>query len=350
LYQKRIQKLVEAALADAYFICSPENMYYFSGFTGGEGALFIHKDRQLLFTDSRYTVQAQSEAKDFEILDVAITSLSSFLQKEGKKTVGFEDDFVTFRHFMSLKKAAPNISFLPISECIYDIRMIKDATELSFISAAAKLADDAFMNILQKIVPGKTEREIALGLEYYMKQNGAEGLSFDTIVASGVRSAMPHGTATDKVLEKGDFITLDFGCKYKGYASDMTRTVVLGKANEKQKEIYEVVLSAQLAALNALSADVSAKAVDSVARDLIKNAGYGNCFGHGLGHSLGLMVHERPSLSPKSDATLKPNMLMTVEPGIYIENFGGVRIEDLVVITENGYKNLVFAPKELIEL
>lgn len=228
--------------------------------------------------------------------------------------------------------------------------MIKDAHELSAIAAAAKIADDAFAYILTKITPDKTEREIALSLEFFMRENGAEGLSFETIAASGVRSAMPHGTATDKKIGNNVFFTLDFGCKYKGYCSDMTRTVVVGKATGKQKEIYETVLSAQTAALLELSAGVPANVVDSVARNVIKDAGYGKYFGHGLGHSLGLSVHEKPSLSPKCSDILLPNIPMTVEPGIYIDDFGGVRIEDLVVIRENGYENLVTSPKELIEL
>jgi len=183
-----------------------------------------------------------------------------------------------------------------------------------------------------------------------MLRQGAEGLSFETIAASGVRSSMPHGTASDKVLENGDFLTLDFGCKYKGYCSDMTRTLVLGKASDKQKEIYNVVLEAQKAALDTIRSGELAKAVDNAARCIIENAGYGKNFGHGLGHSLGLKVHEAPSCSPKSTDILTENMMMTVEPGIYIENFGGVRIEDLILVTENGHKNFTTSKKELIEL
>lgn len=350
MYKIRTEKLVNAAPTDAVLITSPENMYYFSGFTGGEGALFIDKNRRLLFTDSRYAIQAQAQAPDFTFIDVGETSLSAFFSRESLASVGFEEDFVTFQTFLGLKKMASTISWMPVSSTIYQQRMIKDDTELTAISRAAKLTDDAFSYILTKIAPGKTEREIALLLEFYMRENGAQGLSFETIVASGVRSAMPHGVASDKTIEKNDFITLDFGCIYKGYCSDMTRTIVVGKASDKQKEIYQTVLSAQTAALSELTAGVPANVVDSVARNMIKDAGYGKYFGHGLGHSVGLKVHEKPSLSPKCDDILLPNMLMTVEPGIYVEGFGGVRIEDLVVIKENGYQNLVTSPKELIEL
>ncbi len=350
MYIKRLKKLVEVIPANATLILSPENLYYFSGFTGGEGMLYIDKSKLLLFTDSRYTIQAQDEAPDFEVIDTAKTSVSEFLKSQGDKAYGFEDDYVTFSKFASLKRIAPKSVFSPVSSHIDKIRMIKDEQEISQIKAAAKIADSAYSYILDKICIGKTEREIALELEFFMKSHGAESLSFETIVASGVRSALPHGVATDKVIESGDFVTLDFGCKYHGYCSDMTRTVVVGKATDKQKEIYDIVLSAQKYALGTIRAGELAKAVDDAARGLIENAGYGKNFGHGLGHSLGLKVHESPSCSPKSADILTENMLMTVEPGIYIENFGGVRIEDLVLVTKEGHENLTTSKKELIEL
>lgn len=350
MYKNRIHALLKTELNDAFFITSPENLYYFSGFTGGEGALFIDGDTRKLFTDSRYTVQAKEESPDFEIIDVANTSLSAFLQTVGEKSIGFEDESMTVSFMLALKKAVPALSLLPASRHIEGIRMVKDAAELAMIAKAAKIADDAFSYILPKIAPGKTEKEIALDLEFFMRRNGADGVSFEIVAASGYRSAMPHGVATEKVIGTNEFFTLDFGCKYKGYCSDMTRTVVVGKASEKQKEIYETVLSAQLAALKEIRAGRACKDIDAVARNIIKDAGYGDCFGHGLGHSVGLAIHEKPSLSPRSEDILMPNITMTVEPGIYVKDFGGVRIEDLVVVTENGYQNLAGAPKELIEI
>ncbi len=350
MYTSRVKKLLQSASADAILITSPESLYYFSGFTGGEGALLIDKDRLLLFTDSRYTIQARAQAPDFSLVDVAEKKVSDFLKETPQKVVGLEEDFVTFRDYLNLKKAAPHISFVPIATQIETIRMIKDETELAYIRQATKLADDAFSYILPHIAPGKTEREIALMLEFFMRERGAQGLSFETIAASGARSAMPHGIATDKKLEIGDFLTIDYGCKVGGYCSDMTRTVVLGKASEKQKQVYQTVLSAQESALFAISAGKKANEIDAVARDFIKDAGFGNHFGHGLGHGVGLKVHEAPSLSPRCEHVLCANELVTVEPGIYIENFGGVRIEDLVIVKENGYENLVTSTKELIEL
>ncbi len=350
MYENRLKKLISLIPANATLILSPENMYYFSGFTGGEGMLYIDKNKQLLFTDSRYTVQAQEEAPDFQVINTADLPVAEFLKKEGDKAYGFEDDCVTFSKFAGFKKMAPKSVFTPVSSQIDKIRMIKDEYELSLIRSAAEIADKAYSYILDKIKPGKTEREIALDLEYFMLRNGADGLSFETISASGVRSALPHGRATDKKIEVGDLFTLDFGCKYRGYCSDMTRTVVIGRATEKQKEIYNIVLSAQKAALNTIRAGELAKAVDYAARGLIENAGYGKNFGHGLGHSLGLKVHESPSCSPRSVDILTENMMITVEPGIYIENFGGVRIEDLVCVTADGYDNFTSSQKELLEL
>ena len=339
MYTERLKKLVSVIPANATLIFSPENLYYFSGFTGGEGMLFIDKSKLLLFTDSRYTVQAREESPDFEIIDTAQLSVSEFLKQQGDKAYGIEDDYVTFAKYASLKKLAPKSVFSPVSSHIDKIRMIKDEQELEYIKKAAQISDSAFSYILDKIQIGKTEREISLDLEYFMLRQGADGLSFDTICASGVRSCMPHGVATDKVIEKGDFLTLDFGCKYRGYCSDMTRTVVVGKATDKQKEIYNTVLTAQKTSLNKICAGVNSKDVDSAARDIITAAGYGENFGHGLGHSLGLKVHEAPSCSPRSADILKENMMMTVEPGIYIDGFGGVRIEDLVCVTADGHKN-----------
>jgi len=350
MFCKRVEVLLSAQKADYYMISSPENLYYYSGFTGGEGTLLIHQEKHLLFTDSRYTVQAKEEAPDFEVIDVAGQKPIDFLVAEAPAQIGFEGDFISASAYRNLIERLPEAEWVTMDEEILRQRSVKDAGELEKTRRAAQLADAAFAAIIPMLRPGVREKEVALSLEWEMRKNGAKKSSFDMICASGVRSAMPHGVASDKVMEAGDFVTLDFGCFVDGYTSDMTRTVVLGKASAKQKEVYQTVLRAQTEALAGLSAGVTGKAADKIARDIIKNAGYGDCFGHALGHGTGLLIHEAPTLSPRSETVLEPGMLVTVEPGIYIEGFGGVRIEDLVIITQNGYENLTTSKKELLEL
>ena len=350
MFKKRAKHLLEAVPADAILISSPENQQYFSGFTGGEAVLVLQKDKLTLFTDSRYFVQVKEEAPDYTLLDITKTKPTAYLQDFSPKTIAFEEDFVSAKAAKLMADALPDSRWLGIDSEIMTQRSIKDETELACIRQAATLADDAFHHILPLLRPGTCERDIALELEWFMRKQGATGASFPIICASGYRSAMPHGVASDKLLENGDFVTLDFGCFYKGYASDMTRTVVLGKADAEQKKIYETVLSAQMAALDCLQAGITGKEADSVARNIIKKASYGDAFGHSLGHGVGLQIHEQPNLSPRSETVLRPGAVVSVEPGIYIENFGGVRIEDLVIITENGHENMTHSEKKLLEL
>ena len=237
---------------------------------------------------------------------------------------------------------------MPGQKKISSLRQKKDAEEIAKIRAAEALGDAAFSYILDKIRPGVSEIEIALELEFFMRKNGASGLSFETIAASGVRSAMPHGTASEKMIEKGDFLTLDFGCVLDGYCSDMTRTVVIGAPDLRQKEIYETVLLAQETALSKIEPGVACAEIDRAAREVIQNAGYGDCFGHALGHSVGIEIHEKPVFSPKSKDILEEGHVITVEPGIYLENFGGVRIEDVVAVCGKKAENLTKSPKNFI--
>lgn len=240
--------------------------------------------------------------------------------------------------------------WLPLENQINAIRRIKTPEELECLAKAEAVGDAAFADILKILKPGMTELDTAAELEYSMKKHGAQGFSFDTIIASGLNSSMPHAVPGTRRLENGDFVTMDFGCVIDGYCSDMTRTVVLGKAGEKQKEIYNTVLRAQTEALAVLKAGMKGSEVDAAARNIIRDAGYGEYFGHGLGHSVGLYIHEEPRLSPTDDTVLEENMIETVEPGIYVPGFGGVRIEDMVVVTADGCRNLAHSPKELIEL
>jgi Xaa-Pro aminopeptidase len=264
--------------------------------------------------------------------------------------VGVEAEFVSLKLLERLKELLPMVIFKPTERLIESLSIIKDAEEIARIRKAVRIAEKAFSDVLKLVKPGISEKDIALDIEFKMRALGAENAAFDTIVASGQRSSMPHGRASDKKLRKGDFVTVDFGCLYHGYASDITRTVVLGKASEKQKSIYNIVLSAQKAACKAVKPGLACARLDGVARDMIMKAGYGDYFGHGLGHGIGTIVHDKPVLNPQSNDVLEPGMVVTIEPGIYIPNWGGVRIEDDVLVTANGGQVLSRLPKDLLEL
>lgn len=308
------------------------NIFYYTGFTSEDALVFITHTRQVLVTDSRYTLQARQEASDFEIRDISegVAKIASLLDCE---VLGFEENIVTVSQLTQFQKFGKKM--VPMNEVISGPRKVKDESEIRKIAAAEALSDRAFQNFLDNFRHGMTEREVALELEFYMRKNGASGTSFDTIVASGKRSSMPHGVATDKVIGIGDFVTIDFGCRLDGYCSDMTRTLVIGKCSDRQREIYETVLAAQKAAIAAIKPGVRCADIDAVARNIIKEAGFGDSFGHSLGHSVGIEIHERPNFAPRSEEIVEKGNVITVEPGIYIDGFGGVRIEDLVAVGEN---------------
>lgn len=336
----------------AIIINKPENRRYFSGFTGTSGFLLISKDKSFLITDFRYVEQAAKQAAGYEIIKHGNNpneTLNALIKDNHFKNIGFESDHVTVANYRLLAEIIGENYLLPVNIDI--LRAVKDFYELKLINQAVKIADAAFTHILSFIKPGLCEQDIALELEYKMRQLGAEKSAFDTIVASGFRGALPHGVASSKEIKIGDFITMDFGAVYQGYHSDITRTICVGKASERQRQIYDIVLKSQLAGLNAIKAGIGCKAVDAAARNIIVEQHYGEYFGHGLGHGVGLAIHEEPRLSPSNnDGVLSENMIVTVEPGIYIPGWGGVRIEDTVVVTAQHVEILTKSSKQLIEL
>jgi Xaa-Pro aminopeptidase len=350
-----IKEIMKEKQVDAVLVSERYNMNAISRFSNDTGVLYISDSRKVLLTDSRYSTQAREESVGFEVVEVAGEKnydwyLAEFVKADQVKRLGFEEDVLTVASFRKKQEAVPGIEWVPMEGSLATLREVKTEEELRYLEKAEAIGDAAFSYILGELKVGVTELEIAAKLEYFMKMNGASGVSFDPIVASGFHSAMPHAVPSEKKLEKGDFVTMDFGCIYKGYCSDMTRTVVMGKASDKQKEIYQIVLEAQQAGLEAIREGVTGGFVDKAARDVIAGAGYGEYFGHSLGHSVGLFIHETPGMFPNSTAVLKANMIETVEPGIYIPEFGGVRIEDMVVVRKDGYKNLTHSDKQLLEL
>ena len=326
---------------DAMLITKRENVRHLTGFSGSAGVCVVYPDKKYLFTDFRYKEQSAIEASDCEIIiinDKYSIELKKLLEEKSTKTVGFEPDDLSYSQFESFSEICE--SFIPNGEFTDDLRLIKTPYEIECISKASEIAQDAFCETLKYIKPGISEMDVACELDYRMRRLGASGNSFETIAVAGPNSSLVHGKPSDYKLQCGDFLLMDFGCLFNGYCSDMTRTVAIGEISEKKRCVYNIVLKAQLAALETVKPGVLASDVDKAARDIIKEAGFGENFGHALGHGVGLEVHEEPRLSAKSDVILKPGMVVTVEPGIYIEGEFGVRIEDLVVVTDKNYQNL----------
>lgn len=356
---KRTEKLLSVLKEqdiDAMIIVNPSNRRYLSYFTGSAGVLYISPTTQVLLTDFRYIEQANTQCPDYEILNHQakgiLPSLKELMDKDQVKTVGIESNSVTFADYEDYKANFGEITIKGTKNMVEGLRQIKDHTEIESLKRAETIGDIAFTNIIrfirEHVKNGITENEIALELEVNMRKNGAQGTSFSSIVAAGTKSSLPHAVPEDVILKEGDFVVMDFGCIYNGYCSDMTRTIVIGEPTQKHIEIYNTVLLANQEALKAIKPGKTGKEIDAIARDIIADAGYGDYFGHGLGHSVGLDIHENPRLSMADNTPLEPGMVVTVEPGIYIPGFGGVRIEDLVVVTENGIENLTYSPKELI--
>ncbi len=339
-------------------ITDPYNLRYLTGFCGGEGVALYTESMAVLYVDSRYTKAAEEEClvkgngfrvKEFNRREPLMELLKGQLVKDEAERIGFEDRVMVCSTF-SRYTAELGVRLLPLEGSLDCLRRLKTPEELKLLCKAEEIGDTALSHVLGLLKPGMTELSVAAELEYAMKKAGAEGLSFDTIAASGPNSAKPHAIPSDRRLAEGDFLTMDFGCIYHGYCSDMTRTVVIGKASPDQRKVYQTVLDAHLKAMEGLRPGMRCCDVDKIARDHIEAAGYGEYFGHGLGHSVGLYIHEGPALNTRDETLLVPGMIETIEPGIYIPGFGGVRIEDMGVVTEEGYTSFAHSPKELIEL
>lgn len=351
---KDLQQLLnEQQNGTCALIISPENRKYFTGFSSSDGFLLVSPDRAVFITDGRYIEAAEKEIGNCEValLGKTYPQIAEILKEMNCNRLLVESTRMTVSTYNSLKgvlKKIPVSTDTTLDTIINTLRSVKTENEVESIIKAQKIAEDAFEHILKFIKVGVTEKEIALELDFYMLRNGGEALSFETIAVSGKNSSMPHGVPSNKKIENGDFITMDFGTVINGYHSDMTRTVAVGYATDEMKNVYETVLNAQQNCLDNLKAGIRCKDGDEFARSVIRNAGFGQCFTHSTGHGVGVEIHEYPNLSPASDSVLQVGNIVTVEPGIYIPEKFGVRIEDMALITEKGCHNLTEASKELI--
>lgn len=344
------EKLTGADL-DAMIVSRPENRRYLSGFTGSAGALIISREAAVLATDFRYYTQVAEEAPDFDLAQVGYQfteRLPELLADIGARRVGLESEYVTVAEFERWREAAPDVEWVPTADLVEDLRAVKSAAEIEAVRRAVAVADEAFARVVQTLQPGMTEREVAWALQMALHDLGAERPAFDIIVAAGPAGAKPHARASDAEIPAGVPIVIDMGAVVDGYCSDMTRTVVIGEPDERFREIYSLVLEAQRAAEEGIHPGMTGVEADALAREIIKAAGHEEHFGHGLGHGVGLAVHEAPRLSfTADDEPLQPGMVVTVEPGVYLPEWGGVRIEDIIVIREDGAEILTQTPTAL---
>ena len=347
---KKIYQLLKRKKIDALIITNPFNRRYLSGFDGSAGVLLIGLDKPLLVTDFRYVEQASEQAEHFTVhrwQGDLIKYLIPLIKEAGWQKLGFESKHVVQQLYTEMKEKLP-VELVALEETAEKQRMIKSEPELAIMRRGSEILDSAFDYICSRISPGMTEREAALELEIYLLNQGAEEAAFRFIVASGIRGALPHGVASVKRLVSGELVTFDFGAVFEGYATDMTRTVALGKVSQRSNKIYDIVKEAHEEAAIIAKAGLRAKEVDAAARGIIEQAGYGEYFGHGLGHGVGLETHEQPVLNPSSATVLREGMVVTIEPGIYIPGWGGVRIEDMVAVTNGGVEMLTKSTRELI--
>ena len=352
----KIAAQLESHDLDGMLLTNEANRFYASGFhtAGTDGMALVTRERCYYFTDSRYTEAAQRHVQGADIQEVAAGRGYSVLLKEAVqrhhiRRLGFEDAYMTVREHGFYARALP-CELVPAADLLAELRAVKDPEELEILISAQRIAEKALADILNEIRPGVTEKEIAARLQYLMLHYGAEDKSFDPIVVSGPNGSLPHGVPSEKVIQAGEFVTMDFGCVYRGYCSDMTRTVAVGSVTDEMRRVYDTVLAAQLAGIAAAKAGATGRAVDGAARDVIEQAGYGPYFGHSFGHGVGVEIHEGPNATPSNDKPLPAGAVISAEPGIYLPGRLGVRIEDVLYLTEDGCQNLTLAPKDLLIL
>lgn len=348
----KVRRLMSDRGVEALLVTNIHNVFYLSGFTGSTAAMIVTSSMSHILVDPRYSVQARNECPGTEVHDYTgkstIAAAAELANELAPASLGYESDHLTVSSLRSLRKALErNVSLRGTHGLVERVRRVKDAHELSLIRRAAEIADEALAVVLSEVGLGMTEKQVALLIDSTLRSLGADKEAFETIAAAGPNSACPHASPTDATLQPGQFLKMDFGARYANYNSDITRTVCLGDASAEQRGVYQAVLDAQLKAIDAIAPGRKGREIDAVARDYIASRGYGDSFGHGLGHALGIEVHDGPGFSMTSDIVLEPGMVMTVEPGIYIEGWGGVRIEDDILVTDSGAEIITSSPKNL---
>jgi Xaa-Pro aminopeptidase len=344
-----VADLLKSLDLDALAVFNNINLRYLCGFTGTDGALVVKTDSSCFLTDSRYVTQAvqQVSADEFIEYKAKLDGVTDYLKRAGIRRVGFEADHLSYAQVEQLRNlASPELCWVPVGKPIQKLRCRKSQQEVDHLSATAELAAQAFDSVIAVIQPGKSEAEIALELELALRRAGGEERAFDFIVASGARGALPHGVASENLLQEGELVTIDYGVRYKGYHSDETVTLALGNISPKMKEIFDTVLIAHDLAIERVRPGLPLAKLDAYARDYISSKGYGQFFGHGLGHGVGLEIHEYPAISPRSEDIVEEGMVITIEPGIYLPGEGGVRIEDMIYVTADGCRILTKLPKK----
>jgi Xaa-Pro aminopeptidase len=350
----QLQKQLDQLGLSALLITNRTNIRYISGFTGTSGVILLTGQDAFFITDFRYLTQVREQCPGFTILEQTSSKMYGVIADVCKRLnireLSFESEHLLFAQYQELHTVLGDITLTPTVGLVEKLRSQKTEDEIATIEQAIHIAESAFIQLLDEIQLGMTEKQLALRLEWLMRERGASGVSFDMIVASGARSALPHGVASDKAIATGELVTFDFGCYYQGYVSDITRTIAIGSCSEEERTIYELVRQANEKAIAGISVGMTAQEVDAIARNFLTEAGYGEQFGHGTGHGIGLDIHEFPRLGVASEDVLTEGMIVTVEPGIYLEGRFGVRIEDDVLLTADGYRVLTSLPKGLIIL